>query len=117
LGSVSSIRQREETRYSMNIYSGFTLTGCLHNGVAGHGNHQRDNADILARNIFGYKAIVFSALGYRFCRLLLSGDTNMFTSGMSDTARIVFSFITFLSRRAERGEGLQLGCHSVQRVD
>ena len=47
------------------------------------------------RNIFGYKAIVFSALAIASVGYFVWGH-HMFTSGMSDTARIVFSFITFL---------------------
>jgi len=45
--------------------------------------------------IFGYKAIVYSALGIATVGYFVWGH-HMFTSGMSDTARIIFSFITFL---------------------
>ncbi len=47
------------------------------------------------RKIFGYKAVVFSALAIATVGYFVWGH-HMFTSGMSDTARIVFSFITFL---------------------
>ncbi len=47
------------------------------------------------KNIFGYKAVVFSALAIAAVGYFVWGH-HMFTSGMSDTARIVFSFITFL---------------------
>jgi cytochrome c oxidase subunit 1 len=45
--------------------------------------------------IYGYKAIVFSALAIASVGYLVWGH-HMFTSGMSDTARIVFSLITFI---------------------
>jgi cytochrome c oxidase subunit I len=45
--------------------------------------------------IFGYKAIALSALGIAIVGYFVWGH-HMFTSGMSDTARIIFSFITFL---------------------
>ena len=45
--------------------------------------------------IYGYKAIAFSALAIASVGYLVWGH-HMFTSGMSDTARIVFSFITFI---------------------
>ena len=45
--------------------------------------------------IFGYKAIVFSAMGIAIVGYFVWGH-HMFTSGMSNTARIIFSFITFL---------------------
>jgi cytochrome c oxidase subunit I len=47
------------------------------------------------KKIFGYHAIVLSALGIAIVGYLVWGH-HMFTSGMSDTARIIFSFITFL---------------------
>src|SRR5512143_1542712 len=47
------------------------------------------------RTVFGYKAIAFSSLGIAFFGYLVWGH-HMFTSGMSDTSRIIFSFITFL---------------------
>src|SRR5512135_1586322 len=47
------------------------------------------------RNIFGYTAIAASSLAIAFVGYLVWGH-HMFTSGMSDTARIVFSFLTFL---------------------
>ena len=45
--------------------------------------------------IYGYKAIAFSALAIASVGYLVWGH-HMFTSGMSDTARIVFSLITFI---------------------
>ncbi|MHA2610903.1 MAG: cytochrome c oxidase subunit I [bacterium JZ-2024 1] len=47
------------------------------------------------RNIFGYKAIAYSSLSIAVIGYLVWGH-HMFTSGMSDTARLVFSFLTFL---------------------
>jgi cytochrome c oxidase subunit I len=47
------------------------------------------------QKIFGYKAIAFSSLAIAFVGYLVWGH-HMFTSGMSDTARIVFSLLTFL---------------------
>ncbi len=47
------------------------------------------------KNIFGYKAIAFSSLAIAFVGYLVWGH-HMFTSGMSDTARIIFSLLTFL---------------------
>jgi cytochrome c oxidase subunit 1 len=47
------------------------------------------------RTIFGYRAIAYSSLTIAFVGYLVWGH-HMFTSGMSDTARIVFSFLTFL---------------------
>ncbi len=47
------------------------------------------------RTIFGYKAIAFSSLAIAFFGYLVWGH-HMFTSGMSDTSRIIFSLITFL---------------------
>ena len=47
------------------------------------------------RVVFGYKAIAMSSLAIAFVGYLVWGH-HMFTSGMSDTARLVFSFLTFL---------------------
>jgi cytochrome c oxidase subunit 1 len=47
------------------------------------------------RTVFGYKAIAFSSLAIAFFGYLVWGH-HMFTSGMSDTSRIIFSLITFL---------------------
>ena len=47
------------------------------------------------KKIFGYKAVAFSAIGIASVGYFVWGH-HMFTSGMSDTARIIFSFITFL---------------------
>jgi cytochrome c oxidase subunit 1 len=47
------------------------------------------------KKIFGYKAVVYSALGIASVGYFVWGH-HMFTSGMSDAARIIFSFITFL---------------------
>jgi cytochrome c oxidase subunit 1 len=47
------------------------------------------------RNIYGYAAIAASSLAIAFVGYLVWGH-HMFTSGMSDTARIIFSFLTFL---------------------
>lgn len=47
------------------------------------------------RTIFGYKAIAFSSMAIAFVGYLVWGH-HMFTSGISDTARMAFSFITFL---------------------
>jgi cytochrome c oxidase subunit 1 len=47
------------------------------------------------RTIFGYKAIAFSSLMIAFVGYLVWGH-HMYTSGMSDTARWIFSFLTFL---------------------
>ena len=47
------------------------------------------------RNIYGYTAIAASSLAIAFVGYLVWGH-HMFTSGMSDTARIIFSFLTFL---------------------
>ncbi len=47
------------------------------------------------RSIFGYSAIAASSLAIAFVGYLVWGH-HMFTSGMSDTARIVFSLLTFL---------------------
>ncbi len=47
------------------------------------------------RTIFGYKAIALSSMAIAFLGYFVWGH-HMFTSGMSDEARVVFSFITFL---------------------
>jgi cytochrome c oxidase subunit 1 len=47
------------------------------------------------RSVFGYVAIMLSALAIASVGYFVWGH-HMFTSGMSDTARIIFSFITFL---------------------
>ncbi len=47
------------------------------------------------KNIFGYTAIAASSLAIAFLGYFVWGH-HMFTSGMSDTARIVFSLLTFL---------------------
>ncbi|MCF8260223.1 MAG: cytochrome c oxidase subunit I [Melioribacteraceae bacterium] len=47
------------------------------------------------RTIFGYNAIALSSLAIAFVGYLVWAH-HMFTSGMSDTARIVFSFLTFI---------------------
>ena len=47
------------------------------------------------RTIFGYKAIVFSSLAIAFVGYFVWGH-HMFTSGMSDMARYLFSFLTFI---------------------
>ena len=47
------------------------------------------------RTVFGYRAIAFSSLAIAFFGYLVWGH-HMFTSGMSDTSRIIFSLITFL---------------------
>ncbi|RME05257.1 MAG: cytochrome c oxidase subunit I [Planctomycetota bacterium] len=44
--------------------------------------------------IFGYKAIAFSSMSIAFIGYLVWGH-HMFTSGMADLARVVFSFLTF----------------------
>ncbi|MBI2264551.1 MAG: cbb3-type cytochrome c oxidase subunit I [Armatimonadetes bacterium] len=46
------------------------------------------------RTIFGYKAIAMSSLGIAILGYFVWGH-HMFTSGMSVTARVVFSFLTF----------------------
>ncbi len=45
--------------------------------------------------IFGYKAIVYSSLAIAFVGYFVWGH-HMYTSGMSETARVVFSILTFL---------------------
>ena len=47
------------------------------------------------RALFGYVAVCMSALGIAIVGYAVWGH-HMFTSGMSDTARVIFSFITFL---------------------
>ena len=47
------------------------------------------------RTIFGYKAIAFSSLGIALFGYLVWGH-HMFTSGMSDESRMIFSLLTFL---------------------
>ncbi len=47
------------------------------------------------RTIFGYKAIAFSSMAIAFVGYLVWGH-HMYTSGMSDTARWIFSLLTFL---------------------
>lgn len=47
------------------------------------------------KNIFGYKTIAFSSLMIAFAGSLVWAH-HMFTSGMSDTAVLVFSFLTFV---------------------
>ena len=47
------------------------------------------------KNIYGYKAIAFSSLAIAFVGYLVWAH-HMFTSGMSDTARMIFSLLTFL---------------------
>lgn len=47
------------------------------------------------KTIFGYKAIAFSSLAIAFIGTLVWGH-HMFTSGMSDTARWVYSFLTYV---------------------
>jgi cytochrome c oxidase subunit 1 len=46
------------------------------------------------KSIFGYKAIAFSSLAIASVGYIVWGH-HMFTSGMSDAARMVFSFFTF----------------------
>jgi cytochrome c oxidase subunit 1 len=47
------------------------------------------------KHIFGYKAIAFSSLAIAFVGYLVWGH-HMFTTGISDTSRWVFSLLTFL---------------------
>ena len=47
------------------------------------------------RSLFGYVAVCMSALGIAIVGYAVWGH-HMFTSGMSDTARVIFSFVTFL---------------------
>jgi cytochrome c oxidase subunit 1 len=46
------------------------------------------------KKIFGYKAIAYSSLGIAFLSFLVWGH-HMFTSGQSELAAMIFSFITF----------------------
>ena len=55
--------------------------------------------------IFGYKAIALSALGIASIGYFVWGH-HMFTSGMSDTARIIFSFYHLSCGGAERCKNL-----------
>ncbi len=47
------------------------------------------------RTIFGYKAIAFSSLAIASAGYLVWGH-HMFTSGMSDISKVIFSFLTFI---------------------
>jgi cytochrome c oxidase subunit 1 len=47
------------------------------------------------RSIFGYKAIAYSSMGIAVLGSLVWGH-HMFTSGMSDSANLLFSLLTFL---------------------
>jgi len=47
------------------------------------------------KKIFGYKAIAYSSLGIAFISFLVWGH-HMFTSGQSELAAMIFSFLTFL---------------------
>jgi cytochrome c oxidase subunit 1 len=47
------------------------------------------------KNIYGYKAIAMSSMAIAFVGYLVWGH-HMFTAGMSDTARWVFSLLTFI---------------------
>lgn len=47
------------------------------------------------KKIFGYKAIAFSSLSIAFISFLVWGH-HMFTSGQSELAAMIFSFLTFL---------------------
>ncbi|HCW76409.1 MAG TPA: cytochrome c oxidase subunit I [Candidatus Marinimicrobia bacterium] len=47
------------------------------------------------KRIFGYKAIAFSSLGIAFLSFLVWGH-HMFTSGQSEYAAMIFSFLTFM---------------------
>ncbi|MFH2054838.1 MAG: cytochrome c oxidase subunit I [bacterium] len=50
---------------------------------------------VFSRNkIFGYKAIAYSSLGIAFVSFLVWGH-HMFTSGQSEIAAMIFSFLTF----------------------
>ncbi len=46
------------------------------------------------RKIFGYKAIAYSSLGIAFISFIVWGH-HMFTSGQSELAAMIFSFLTF----------------------
>ncbi len=52
-------------------------------------------ATFARRTIFGYKAIALSSLAIAFVGYFVWGH-HMFTSGMSDTSRWIFSLLTFL---------------------
>ncbi len=47
------------------------------------------------RTIFGYKAIAYSSMAIAFVGYFVWGH-HMFTSGMSGTARVIFSILTFI---------------------
>jgi cytochrome c oxidase subunit 1 len=47
------------------------------------------------KKLFGYKAVALSSMAIAIVGYFVWGH-HMFTSGMSDTSRVVFSFITFL---------------------
>jgi cytochrome c oxidase subunit 1 len=47
------------------------------------------------KNIYGYKAIAYSSMAIAFVGYLVWGH-HMYTAGMSDTARWIFSLLTFL---------------------
>lgn len=47
------------------------------------------------KNIYGYKAIAFSSMAIAFVGYLVWGH-HMFTAGMSDTSRALFSLLTFI---------------------
>ncbi len=47
------------------------------------------------KKIFGYKAIAYSSLGIAFASFMVWGH-HMFTSGQSEIAAMIFSFLTFL---------------------
>jgi cytochrome c oxidase subunit 1 len=47
------------------------------------------------KNIFGYVPIAMSSLAIAFLGYLVWGH-HMFTSGISDTSRVIFSFLTFI---------------------
>ncbi|MBI4679974.1 MAG: cbb3-type cytochrome c oxidase subunit I, partial [Nitrospirae bacterium] len=51
--------------------------------------------DFAKRTIFGYKAIAFSSLAIASAGYLVWGH-HMFTSGMSDISKVIFSFLTFI---------------------
>ncbi|UCH81491.1 MAG: cytochrome c oxidase subunit I [Nitrospiraceae bacterium] len=47
------------------------------------------------RTVFGYKAIAFSSIGIAAVGFFVWGH-HMFTSGISDTSKVIFSLLTFL---------------------
>ncbi len=47
------------------------------------------------RTVFGYKAIAFSSIGIAALGFFVWGH-HMFTSGISDTSKVIFSLLTFL---------------------